>query len=56
MNRNDSYESRAISTDLKSQLDQRREQPVYTASPVKMLDKNVDSGKCRINTSPIVCN
>lgn len=38
------YESRAIPSDMKDDRDSRRSQQVYSASPVKTVDKNNDSG------------
>lgn len=40
----DGYESRAITTDLKEDTENRRNQQVYSASPVKTVDKCNDSG------------
>lgn len=40
----DGYESRTIPNDIKDDHDNRRNQQVYSASPVKTVDKNNDSG------------
>lgn len=40
----DGYESRTIPNDLKEDHDNRRNQQVYSASPVKTVDKTNDSG------------
>lgn len=40
----DGYESRTIPNDLKDDHDNRRNQQVYSASPVKTVDKTNDSG------------
>lgn len=40
------YESRTIPIDLKDDSESRRNQQVYSASPVKTVDKNNDSGEC----------
>lgn len=39
------YESRTIPNDLKDDPESRRNQQVYSASPVKTVDKNNDSGE-----------
>lgn len=39
------YESRTIPNDLKDEHESRRNQQVYSASPVKTVDKHNDSGK-----------
>lgn len=39
------YESRTIPNDLKDDPDSRRNQQVYSASPVKTVDKSNDSGE-----------
>lgn len=40
----DGYESRVISNDLKEERENRRNQQVYSASPVKTVDKGNESG------------
>lgn len=40
----DGYESRVIQTDIKEDRDNRKNQQVYSASPVKTVDKANDSG------------
>lgn len=45
----DGYESRTIPNDLKEDHDNRRNQQVYSASPVKTVDKTNDSGKTRVS-------
>jgi Down syndrome cell adhesion protein len=39
----DHYESHTIPNDIKDEHDSRRNQQVYTASPVKIIDKDNDS-------------
>lgn len=39
------YESRAIPNDIKEEHENRRNQQVYSASPVKTVDKGNESGK-----------
>lgn len=43
------YESRTIPNDLKDEHEKRRNQQVYSASPVKTVDKSNDSGRKSIN-------
>lgn len=43
------YESRALPGDYKEEHENRRNQQVYSASPVKTVDKSNDSGEWRVS-------
>lgn len=47
------YESRTIPNDLKDEHESRRNQQVYSASPVKTVDKHNDSGIQQFNLIPL---
>lgn len=50
----DGYESRTIPNDSKDEYENRRNQQVYSTSPVKTVDKHNDSGEYR--TSSLFCH
>lgn len=47
----DGYESRTIPNDLKDEHENRRNQQVYSASPVKTVDKHNDPGESSISNN-----